>query len=139
MATKRPDSRRKKGNGNEPRIGYAVVGLGWIAQSAILPAFAQARKNSELAALVSDDQTKLKALGRRHGVEKRYSYDEYGRCLEDPDLDAVFIALPNTMHRAHTEAAARAGKHVLCEKPMAMTETDCQAMIDTCRDADVRL
>ena len=139
MASRRPDSRRKKGNGSEPRIRYAVVGLGWIAQSAILPAFANARKNSELTALVSDDETKLKALCRRYGVEKRYSYDQYGRCLEDPDLDAVFIALPNTMHRAYTEAAARAGKHVLCEKPMAMTETDCQAMIDTCRDADVRL
>jgi glucose-fructose oxidoreductase len=116
-----------------------VVGLGWIAQSAVLPAFAQARKNSELVALVSDDETKLKALGRKYQVEKRYTYDEFSRCLEDPDLDAVFIALPNSMHRAYTEAAARAGKHVLCEKPMAMTEKDCEAMIAACEEADVRM
>ena len=139
MPTKR---RVRKDNGRNDEAGtirYAVIGLGWIAQSAVLPAFAGARRNSKLEALVSDDDTKLKALGAKYKVDKRYSYDELDRCLADPELDAVFIALPNTMHRTYTEAAARAGKHVLCEKPMAMTQQDCQSMIDTCKNADVRL
>jgi len=126
--------RARKSNGRNDETGairYAVIGLGWIAQSAVLPAFARARRNSKLEALVSDDDTKLKVLGRKYKVDKLYSYDELDRCLADPELDAVFIALPNTMHRTYTEAAARAGKHVLCEKPMAMTEQDCRSMIDT--------
>jgi len=134
--------RARKSNGRNDETGairYAVIGLGWIAQSAVLPAFARARRNSKLEALVSDDDTKLKVLGRKYKVDKLYSYDELDRCLADPELDAVFIALPNTMHRTYTEAAARAGKHVLCEKPMAMTEQDCRSMIDTCKNADVRL
>ena len=115
MASERRNSKRSRSDGNgSPRVRYAVVGLGWIAQSAVLPAFAQARKNSELFALVSDDETKLKTLGRKYQVEERYTYDEFSRCLEDPDLDAVFIALPNSMHRAYTEAAARAGKVKVC-------------------------
>jgi predicted dehydrogenase len=138
LATRKPSKRSNAGT-ISGRVRYAVVGLGWIAQSAVLPAFAGARKNSELWALVSDDPTKLKVLGRRYGVDKLYSYEEYARCLEDPELDAVFIALPNSMHRAYAEAAAKAGKHVLCEKPMAMTEQDCTAMIDACRAAGVKL
>jgi predicted dehydrogenase len=139
MPTKRRTRNAKERNDEAGTVRYAVVGLGWIAQSAVLPAFAGARRNSKLEALVSDDDTKLKALGGKYGVEKRYSYDEFDRCLADSDLDAVFIALPNTMHRTYTEAAARAGKHVLCEKPMAMTEQDCRSMIDSCKSADVRL
>ena len=119
-------------------VRYAVVGLGWIAQSAILPAFANARKNSKLVALVSDDPTKLRALGRKYDVTGLFSYEEYSRCLRE-GVDAVFIALPNTMHRAYAEAAAAAGVHVLCEKPLATTELDCEAMIDACRTAGVKL
>ena len=139
MPTKRRTRNDKESNHEGGRIRFAVIGLGWIAQSAVLPAFAGARRNSRLEALVSDDETKLKVLGSKYKVTKLYSYDELDRCLADSELDAVFIALPNTMHRTYTEAAARAGKHVLCEKPMAMTEQDCRSMIDTCRNAGVRL
>ena len=139
MRTKRRMRKDKESNDESGRIRYAVIGLGWIAQSAVLPAFAGGRRNSTLEALVSDDDTKLKVLGSKYKVTKLYSYDELDRCLADPELDAVFIALPNTMHRTYAEAAARAGKHVLCEKPMAMTEQDCRSMIDTCRNAGVRL
>jgi len=120
-------------------VRYAVVGLGWIAQTAILPAFANARKNSKLVALVSDDPAKLRALGRKYDVTGLFSYEEYSRCLREGAVDAVFIALPNTMHRAYAEAAAAAGVHVLCEKPLATTELDCEAMIDACRTAGVKL
>ena len=77
------------------------------------------------------------ALGRQYDVDRLYSYEEYESCLRE--VDAVFIALPNSLHREYTERAAAAGVHVLCEKPMAMTEKDCEAMIESCRRAGVRL
>ena len=118
-------------------IRYAVVGLGHIAQVAVLPAFAHARRNSELAALVSDDKTKLRELSRRYHVDAAHSYDDYERCLEQ--VDAVYIALPNSMHAEYTIRAARAGVHVLCEKPMAVTEDECERMIEACRTHRVKL
>jgi predicted dehydrogenase len=121
------------------KIRYAVVGLGWIAQDVILPAFAKARENSELTALVSDDKTKLKKLGEMYGVAGRYSYDEYELCLHSGTVDAVFIALPNALHREYTMRAAKAGIHVLCEKPMAIKEEDCVKMIQACRSNKVKL
>jgi predicted dehydrogenase len=121
------------------KIRYAVVGLGYIAQAAVLPAFAHARENSELAALVSDDATKLKKLSKKYGVSKTYSYAGYEECLRNGEVDAVYIALPNTMHRKYTEIAARAGVHVLCEKPMATTEEDCAAMLSAVEANRVKL
>jgi predicted dehydrogenase len=121
------------------RVRYAVVGLGHIAQIAILPAFAQAAQNSTLAALVSDDPEKLRKLSRRYGVRHVCSYDDAEELFESGEVDAVYIALPNSMHREYTERAARAGLHVLCEKPMAVTSDDCKRMIDVTRENDVRL
>lgn len=121
------------------KIRYAVVGLGWIAQAAVLPAFAHAEDNSELAALVSDDPTKLEELSKKYGVKHTYSYDEYDDCLNSGEIDAVYIALPNHMHREYTVRAANAGIHVLCEKPMAVTEEECQRMIDACDRNGVKL
>src|SRR6187401_1473109 len=97
-------------------IRYAVVGLGHIAQVAVLPAFAHARRNSRLTALVSDDPTKLRVLGKKYGVSQLYSYEQYDDCLAN--VDAVYIALPNSLHSAYAIRAANAGVHVLCEKPM---------------------
>ena len=108
----------------ERAVRYAVVGLGHIAQVAVLPAFAHARRNSRLTALVSDDRGKLKALAARYGVEHTFTYDEYDACLEQ--VDAVYIALPNSLHAEYTIRAARAGVHVLCEKPMAVTAQECR-------------
>jgi glucose-fructose oxidoreductase len=119
------------------KVRYAVVGLGHIAQAAVLPAFDHARKNSELVALVSDDPEKLDELSRRYQVSVTGSYDEYERCLQQ--VDAVFIALPNSQHAEFAVRAARAGVHVLCEKPMATTASECEEMIEACRDAGVRL
>ncbi|HEX6791747.1 MAG TPA: Gfo/Idh/MocA family oxidoreductase [Candidatus Krumholzibacteria bacterium] len=121
------------------RIRYAVVGLGYIAQIAVLPAFAHARRNSELRALVSGDRVKRDRLGRQYRVPSTYDYAEFDRCLASGDIDAVYIALPNDMHRAYAEAAARAGVHVLCEKPLAVTASDCRAMIDTAKEHRVKL
>jgi glucose-fructose oxidoreductase len=118
-------------------VRYAVVGLGHIAQVAVLPAFAHANRNSRLTALVSDDPTKLEALGRRYHVEGRFTYEDYDACLKT--VDAVYIALPNSLHAEYTIRAAKAGVHVLCEKPMAVTAGECHAMIAACRKARVKL
>src|SRR6185295_17281648 len=111
------------------KIRYAVVGLGHIAQFAVLPAFLNAQKNSSLTALISDDQVKLNAMAREYGVKHTFHYDEYETCLHSGLIDAVYIALPNTLHRHYAVSAAQAGIHVLCEKPLAVTEEDCQKII----------
>lgn len=126
-------------NSKNNKIRYAVVGLGYIAQAAVLPAFENAKKNSVLAALVSDDHEKLNRLGDKYEVENRYSYEHYDECIRNENIDAVYIALPNNMHCEYTVRAAQAGKHVLCEKPMAVTVDECQEMIDVCRENGVRL
>ena len=121
------------------KIRYAVVGLGYISQVAVLPAFKNAQENSELVALVSSDATKLKKIAKKYNVKKTYSYEQYCDCLASGEIDAVYIALPNNMHRAYSEAAAEAKVHVLCEKPMAMNEQECQSMIDSASRAGVKL
>lgn len=138
MAIRKAKRRGTRGNGRRP-IGYAVVGLGHIAQSQVLPAFARAKENSRLVAFVSGDPKKTRTLARKYKVEKSYAYEDYEKCLADPEVDAVYIALPNTMHREFTERAARAGRHVLCEKPMAMTAEDCARMTQACDQAKVKL
>jgi predicted dehydrogenase len=121
------------------KVRYAVVGLGYISQIAVLPAFAHARENCELSALVSGDPQKLKILSRKYKVKHTYSYQSYGDCLNSGEIDAVYIALPNNMHRAYAESAARAGIHVLCEKPMAIDESECEAMLAAAENARVKL
>lgn len=135
---RRSKGRRTNGAGAK-RIRYAVVGLGHIAQAAVLPAFAHARRNSELVALVSGDTLKLKRLGKRYGVEHLVGYDDLDALLASDIIDAVYLALPNDMHREFTIRAARARKHVLCEKPMAVSPRDCEAMIRATRTAGVKL
>jgi predicted dehydrogenase len=121
------------------RIRYAVVGLGHIAQNAILPAFGHANDNSELVALVSHDRAKLRELSREYGIENCFTYDEFELCVHSGLIDAVYIALPNNLHADYCMRAARAGIHVLCEKPLAVTEEECQDVIKCCADSDVKL
>lgn len=118
------------------KIRYAVVGLGHLAQVAVLPAFKTA-ENSELVAIVSGDEQKRKKLGKKYRLQHVYSYDEYDLALAE--VDAVYIVVPNHLHREYAVRAAKAGVHVLCEKPMAVTEEDCQAMIDAAKTANVKL
>ena len=118
------------------RIRYAVVGLGHIAQVAVLPAFHNA-PNSELFALISGDLDKLRTLGEKYSLKHLYTYKDYGRALAN--VDAVYLALPNHLHREYAVRAAAAGVHVLCEKPMAVTEEECRAMIRAAEQNDVKL
>lgn len=119
-------------------INYAVIGLGHIAQVAVLPGFAQAR-NSRLAALVSGDQEKLRQLGKKYKVSRTYGYDQLDECLADPAIDAVYIALPNDQHADCAQRAAEAGKHILCEKPLALTTREARAMIVMAHEHGVKL
>src|ERR1044072_991742 len=121
------------------QVRYAVVGLGHIAQVAVLPAFGNARRNSKLAAFVSGDPVKLAELGERYGVERRCSYEQYDELLKSGDIDAVYIALPNSLHAEYAVRAAQAGVHVLCEKPMAVTEAECELMARTARENKAKL
>ncbi|WP_426730837.1 Gfo/Idh/MocA family protein [Myxococcus faecalis] len=122
----------------ERRIRYAVVGAGNLAQVAILPAFQNAKDNSELVAIFSSDREKRAALKKQYGVECA-GYEDFEQVCRDARVDAAYIVLPNTMHREFTERAARVGVHVLCEKPMATTVEDCEAMIRVADENDVRL
>ena len=123
---------------NRKTVRFAVVGLGHFAQTAILPAFANAADKAELAALVTGDPEKAKKLGRKYKVPT-YDYEQYDELLASGKINAVYIAVPNSEHRKYTEAAARAGVHVLCEKPLAYSVDDAQAMVDACQDAKVHL
>lgn len=118
------------------KVRYAVVGLGHIAQVAVLPAFKNA-PNSELFALVSGDSDKLEKVGKKYSLEHLYSYEDYSRALSN--VDAVYLALPNHLHREFAVRAAAAGVHVLCEKPMAVTSEDCQAMIEAAKQNHAKL
>lgn len=122
------------------KVGYAIVGLGHYATRIIMPEFANCRF-SRVAALVSGSPDKLERYGRDYGVPERscYGYAEFDRLRDDPAVDVVYVILPNSMHAEYTIRAARAGKHVLCEKPMAVSSAECEAMIAACRAAGVRL
>jgi predicted dehydrogenase len=120
------------------QIRYAVVGLGNIAQVAVLPAFANARRNSRLAAIVSGNAGKRRQIAAKYNVEREYSYEQYDECLAS-GIDAVYIALPNHLHCEYAVRAARAGVHVLCEKPLALTEDECRRMAAAARESGVKL
>jgi len=132
-------TRISKTNSTRRKIRYAVIGEGYISQVAVLPAFKNAATNSELVALVSGDSEKLRKLSKKYNVPKTYSYDDFDQCLESGEIDAVYIALPNHLHRDYTVRSALAGVHVLCEKPMAVTEEDCETMIQVANENNIKL
>ena len=122
------------------RVGVAVVGLGRLALEEILPAFGEAKK-SRLVALVSGTPHKAAQVAAQYGIrpEAVYDYAGFDRIRDNPAIQVVYIVLPNSMHKEYTIRAAQAGKDVLCEKPMAMSSADGQAMIDACRKAQRKL
>lgn len=126
-------------NPETPIIRWAVIGAGNIAQVAVLPAFEHATESCELVAIVTSDAEKQAKLSAKYGVAHAGSYDDLEQILEDADVDAAYIALPNHLHREFTERCAAVGVHVLCEKPMAPTVADCEAMMAACEQAGVRL
>ncbi len=124
----------------EKKLGWAVVGLGELTCEQILPAFVHCQ-HSELRALISGDRDKALEIAKEYNLEASsvYTYDEYDRIADDPSIDIVYIVLPNSMHAEYTVRAFQAGKHVLCEKPMANTAAECEQMIDAGKQADRKL
>ena len=122
------------------RVGFAVVGLGRLALEEILPAFGMA-KHCKLAALVSGTPEKLKATAEHYGVPEKncYSYTAYDQLRDNPDVQVIYIVLPNALHREYTVRGAKAGKHILCEKPMATSAAECEDMVRACKNADRKL
>lgn len=120
------------------KIRYAVVGAGHIAQVAVMPAFRHAKRNSELVALFSGDPKKRQFLKKKYRIQA-FAYEEYDAVLKDGIVDAVYIALPNHLHCDYTIRAAKAGVHVLCEKPMAVSEQECRSMIAAAEEGGVKL
>ncbi len=116
--------------------GWAVVGLGKHADVYLAPAIQKAR-GARLAAVCSRGRAKAEAFAAKHGADK--SYDSFEQLLSDPDVEVVVIATPNSMHADQTVLAAQAGKHVLCEKPMATTVSEGERMIEACRKHRVKL
>ena len=121
------------------KVRYAVVGLGHIAQIAVLPAFQHAGTNSQLSALVSGSRVKLSKLSALYGVESVYAYGRYDECLQSGAVDAMYLALPNHLHKPYATAALRKGVHVLCEKPLSLSTSDCQAIIRAAEEGGAKL
>ena len=126
---KRPDS-----------LGFAIVGLGNYALRQMMPRFAQAER-AHVAAIVSGSPDKLRRVGDAYGVppDARYSYENFARIASDDRIDAVYVVLPSGLHAQWTVQAFAAGKHVLCEKPMALSSAECERMIAASRRANRKL
>lgn len=122
------------------KTGWAVVGLGYLAINEILPAFAKCEKSC-VVALVSGHPDKANKLALRYGVNPKniYNYQNYDSIRDNPEVDIIYIVLPNGMHAEYTVRGFQAGKHVLSEKPMARTPAECQQMIDAGKKANRKL
>lgn len=122
------------------KLGWAIVGLGSLAINQILPAFAGCER-SRVVAFVSGHPDKANKLALRYGVNPKniYNYQNYDSIKDNPEVDIIYIVLPNGMHAEYTVRGLQAGKHVLCEKPMANTPAECRQMIDAGRKADRKL
>jgi glucose-fructose oxidoreductase len=125
------------GQKSRRQVGYVVIGLGHIAQAAVLPAFGHA-SSSRLVALVSGDREKRAKLARKYHCDA-YDVRDLDDVLARPDVDAAYIAEPNDRHAEFAVRCAKAGVHVLCEKPLAISEEECRRMIDACKEAGVKL
>ncbi len=119
-----------------PQLGWAIVGIGAHADRYIAPAIRKA-SGARLVAVYSRDQARSAGFAAKHGALGGYA--SFEALLADPRVNVAYIASPNSLHAPQTIAAARAGKHVLCEKPMATTVADARAMIEACAEAGVKL
>jgi predicted dehydrogenase len=122
------------------KAGWAVVGLGQLALEEVMPAFRECQLSRPVA-LVSGHPEKARKVADAYGLEPQniYAYDNFDRLADNPAVDVVYIILPNSLHADYTIRALKAGKHVLCEKPMAVTVAECEQMIAAAQQADRKL
>lgn len=125
----------------EKKLGFAVVGIGSLSTGQVIPGLRDATKYCRCVAFVTGHRDKNLPVAQRLGIapEHVYTYDNFDTIKDNPAIDVVYIVLPNSMHAEYTIRAAKAGKHVLCEKPMATSVEDCQKMIDACKAAQRKL
>jgi len=125
---------------NKERIGVALVGLGNYATNWLAPGLLET-EHCELRGIVTGSPEKIPVWQERYGVPDRnvYNYETMHEVADNDDIDVVYIVLPNHMHAEYSIIGAEAGKHVWCEKPMAMDEAECQAMIDAANKNRVQL
>lgn len=121
---------------NQAPVHWGVVGLGWVATDFVVPGIIRS-PGSRLVACLGSSIEKTRAFAERFKVA--HAHESLGALLANPEVDAVYIALPNAMHHAAVLQTARAGKHILCEKPFAMTTVHAREMVQACRDAGVVL
>jgi len=121
-------------------IGYAAIGLGTIS-GIFMRACAKSQTAKITALVTGHPETKGKQYAEMYGIPATsiYTYETFDRIRDNKDVDAVYVGLPNSMHREYTVRGAQAGKHVLCEKPMAISSAECSEMISACRAARVKL
>ncbi len=122
------------------KLGIALVGLGYYSTDVLAPAF-QYTKKCYLAGIVTGTPAKAEQWKKKYNLPEKniYNYENFDKIANNPDIDVVYIVLPPSMHREFVIRAAKAGKHVFCEKPMAPTVADCEAMIKACQDNKVKL
>lgn len=128
--------------GSGKPIGYALIGLGTISDIFGRGCLKLAGKNIKVTALVTGHgDTKGKEWAARYGIPETsiYTYETFDTIRDNKAVDAVYVGLPNSMHKEFTVRAAKAGKHVLCEKPMAVSSAECRDMIAACKQASVHL
>jgi predicted dehydrogenase len=125
---------------DDRRVGYCIIGLGRISMDHFMPAVKMSR-HSKITGIVSGHSGKAEKIAAEYGVPPKaiYSYQDCDRMADNKDIDAVYVALPNNMHAEYTIRSAKAGKHVLCEKPMAVSVDECERMIAACRRANRKL
>ncbi|MDZ7693731.1 MAG: Gfo/Idh/MocA family oxidoreductase [Balneolaceae bacterium] len=122
------------------KLGMALVGLGGYAMGQLAPAL-QNTKFCKLSGLVTGTPSKKEKYGKQYNIPDSniYNYETYDQISDNDDIDIIYVVLPNSMHAEYTIRAAEAGKHVICEKPMATSVADAQAMVDACNKAGVKL
>ncbi|MEB2775169.1 Gfo/Idh/MocA family oxidoreductase [Algoriphagus sp. D3-2-R+10] len=122
------------------KLGVALVGLGYYSTDLLAPALEMTEK-CYLAGIVTGTPSKEAIWKTKYKIPEKniYNYETFDSIAENPDIDVIYIVLPPSMHMEYVIRAAKAGKHVWCEKPMAMTVEECKAMIDACKEANVAL
>jgi glucose-fructose oxidoreductase len=125
---------------HKKKMGIALVGMGYYATKELAPAL-QETKECYLSGFVTGTPEKEEIYGEKYNIAKEniYNYENYDDIAANPDIDVIYIVLPNSMHKEYTIRAARAGKHVVCEKPMAMNAEECRDMISVCNEEGVGL
>jgi glucose-fructose oxidoreductase len=125
---------------NKKKLGIALVGLGYYSTDLLAPAL-QMTEHCYLAGIVTGTPAKADTWKQKHKLADKniYNYENFDSIADNPDIDVVYIVLPPSMHMEYSIRAANAGKHVWCEKPMAMTVSECQNMIDACNKNKVTL